>query len=215
MKKILLALMLLATPAWATDMPVKVAPVAGVPDPCTTSQCTGWYVGGGFAGNGTNADILGNGISGSVFAAGAIPFVNGGWQYWNGKLFLAAEVGVGDQLNIGGLTGNETGVLGYQEVQFGGTLSGILGTNSAPVTVPTVLSADLISLYVAMGVIERSFANGWETGAGAKFAIAPHLFLDIGYRYANYGVAAQAISPALTATYNNENLVRISVNYKF
>jgi opacity protein-like surface antigen len=183
---------------------------------CTIIQCTGFYAGGGFAGNGTNADILGSGLSGSVFGAGAIPFVDAGWQYWNSKLFIAAEVGVGNQLNMGGLNiNNENGVFAYQEIQIGGSLYGLFGAQTAPITVPQTLTADLIAPYVAMGIVERPFGNGWQTGAGAKFTIAPNTFLDIGYRYINYGSATVGVGAGAAAQFNAENLVRLSINYKF
>lgn len=188
--------------ARAADLAVKAPPLASS-SACLTSFCTGWYVGGGFSGNGTNADIVGNGLDNSVFAAGAIPYVNGGYQYWNGSLFAAFEAGVGDQINIATAASNETGVYAYQSIQFGGTISGIFGT-SAPVTPPSGLTADLISLYGEIGIAERQFATGLQTGAGAAFAMSPHILLKIGYRYVDYGTQAAG-----------ENLVYTAINYKF
>ena len=216
MKKLLLATVLLwPLAAQAADLSVK-SPVAAssVLGSCTTTACTGFYAGFGFAGNGTNADIIGSGLTGSVFAGGGIPFIDAGWQLWNGKYFIGAEVGGGYQINtpgsVNGMQSNETGYDFYQEVQVGGTLSSLFGSASAPVTIPTGLTADLIAPYVAIGADERSFGTGWRTGAGAKFALAPTMILDVGYRYINYGSASVG-----GLNFNAENLVFVKFDVPF
>lgn len=194
------------------QIPAPATPFLGTA--CTTTQCTGPYAGAWMAGNGTNADIVGSGLDGSVLAGGAVLGGDIGWQYWNGTMFFGVEAGIGDQVNIGsslnGIGANETGYFGYQEMQVGGTLAGLFGTSSAPITPPSALSADLITLYGALGIAERPFATGWQTGAGAKFALTPNIFLDIGYRYINYGAATQG-----ALNFNAENLVRLAVQYHF
>jgi opacity protein-like surface antigen len=197
MRKLLLitALVALAAPAHAADMALKVQPRAvAVKVPCTVFSCVNkFYVGGGMAGNGTNANILGNGIDGSVFAGGGIPFVDVGWMTWNGTFMLGAEVGAGYQINVAGGTingqsVNEQGYMAYQEFQLGGSLSGIINPGPAPVTSPTGLTADIMTPYISFGAEEHSFATGWRTGAGIKFVLPnSNLLLDIGYRYTNFG----------------------------
>lgn len=172
------------------------APAPPAKVPCTVTLCQNkWYIGGGMAGNGTNANIIGNGISGSVFAGGGIPFADAGWMTWNGVFLLGAEVGAGYQLNIAGgtLNGqnvNEQGYMAYQEFQVGGSLSTIFGNNSPPVVPPTGLTADIMAPYIAMGIEEHTFGTGWRTGAGIKFVLPnSNLILDLGYRYTNFGSA--------------------------
>lgn len=181
------------------QMAVKAPPVVATPV-CATSFCTGFYAGGGFDGNGTNADIIGSGLDNSVFGAGAVPSLQAGYQYWNGSVFIDGEAGIGYLVPSKGVTG--AGILAYQEMQLGGKLSGLLGT-SAPITVPSALSADLISLYVALGVAEMTGTNGLSSGAGAKFVLGPNALLDLGYRYIPFNNG------------KNDNLVRVRFSYIF
>lgn len=215
MKKLLLATaLLLPSLALAADLPTK-APSLLPAVTCTANSCTAWYLGAGIAGNGTNADILGGGITGSVFAGGGIPFADAGWQMWNGSVMLGAEVGGGYQLNTGsvanGVNTNETGYDFYQEVQFGGSLSTLFNIPST--TPPSGLTADIMAPYVAFGADERPWGTGWRTGAGIKFALPnTHAFLDIGYRYINYGSATIG-TPLNGITISNDNLVFVKFNY--
>jgi len=201
--------------AKAADMAVKAAPVSA--SACTPQQCIGFYAGAGFGGNGSNADILGSGLSGSVFAGGAVPFAMAGYQYWDGRYLFALEAGIGDQIDLGGVNvGNEAGVYAYQEMQFGGNLSALIAPSQGPVTPPTALIATMMAPYASIGIVERNFANGFSTGAGAKFVLSPNLFLDIGYRYINYGSATVNTGIAgAVAKFNAENLIKVAIGYKF
>jgi opacity protein-like surface antigen len=215
MRKLLLATIFLALAgsAQAADMATKAPPVAT--PLCSTTQCTTWYVGAGIAGNGTNADIIGNGLSGSVFAGGGLPFIDVGYQLWNNQTFLGIEAGAGYELNVGtainSVATTNTGYDLYQELQIGGNLSGIFGTPSA-VTAPTGLAAYTMAPYVAIGVDERPFGTGWRTGAGIKFCggAACPMIVDVGYRYVNYGTATQG-----GLTINADNLVFAKFDFPF
>jgi hypothetical protein len=90
-------LSMLAGAALAVDIQPKAAAPAPAPAPvCTQAAgCTGWYVYGGLGGTGSNVDILGSGLGGSVFANGAELIGGGGYQLWNGQFFLAFEGGGG------------------------------------------------------------------------------------------------------------------------
>ena len=82
MKKLFLALAAVLgalAPAAAADLTVKTKAVPFLTStPCTVAtattplSCSGFYIGGGISGQGTNADIVGNGINGSVFAGGMV-----------------------------------------------------------------------------------------------------------------------------------------------
>jgi len=205
--------LLISAPVMAADLALK-APSFTATGPCTPTSCTGLYVGGNLSGNGTNADIIGSGLSGSVFAGGGIPGVTGGYQFANGTYFAAAEAGIGWQINVGtavnGVPDNETGYFAYEIAKVGGQISGLLGTQ-ASATIPSALVSRLISPYVLVGAVERPFANGWATGAGATFDLSPTLFLDLRYMYVNYGAGASTGG----LTFNNENLVTVGLDYKF
>ena len=184
--------------------------------PCTPTSCSGFYVGAFMAGNGTNADIVGNGINGSVFAGGGIPGIDVGYQLANGTYFAAAEAAIGYQVSVatgvnsttGSAGGNESGIFAQEIFKVGGSLGSLLGTQN-PINVPSQLQAALISPYVLVGAVERPWANGWATGAGATFDLAPQMFLDIRYEYINYGVAGVG-----ALTFNSENLVTVGLNWK-
>jgi opacity protein-like surface antigen len=208
MKKYLISLGLLAmtVPAMAADLPVKAPPLIPV-STCTTAFCTGFYLGGGIDGSGTNADIIGGGLDNSVFGAGAFPTVDGGFQIWNGSWLLAAEASVGYSVpTTGDVT--STGWLATQEMQLGGKLSGLLGT-SQPITIPAAISADLIAPYVALGVGEEKGATAFESGAGAKFALGNNMMLDLGYRYLPFNSASGNVK------LNADNLIRLRFDYVF
>lgn len=207
------AIALLCGPALAADLsfPIKAAAVAA--NPCTVTSCSGWYVGVGLTGNGTNADIVGNGVNQSVFAAGGILDVHGGYQMWNGTYLFGAEVGIGNQFSNGpiGDFGSKS-LIGYEIVKFGGSLTQLFNTTAtttagqapAGVTVPSALANAYIAPYVAMGAIQRAGINQWATGAGAEFVLAQSWNLDLRYMYA----------PALNDI-ASMNLVTIGVNYHF
>ena len=194
--------------------PLVKAPVAPT---CAIAFCTGGYFGGGIDGNGTSADILGSGLNGSVFGAGAMPSVDIGYQYWNGSILLGGEAGVGYAMParsaVNGVDANpgQTGWLAYQEFQVGGQLSGLLGQGTQPsVTVPTALAPYLIAPYAVVGVAEQQGGStGMDVGAGVKFAFSPNLLLDLGYRH--YSLTTVS-GPVVT---KDDNLIRLRLNYVF
>ena len=56
-------------------------------------------MGGGLSGAGSNADIIGSGINGSVFAGGITPTLDAGYQYVNGNWLFGAEFDLGYTVN--------------------------------------------------------------------------------------------------------------------
>ena len=220
MRRILLVLAACLFATAANAQLVTKAPSLYSTGPCTPTSCTGFYVGGMMAGNGTNADIVGSGLSGSVFAGGGIPSIVAGYQFANGVYFAAAEVSIGWQIDVntntvasGAKVANttETGYMAFEGAKVGMQFAGILGSQSAPIGIPTALAARLISPYIIIGAVERPFANGWSTGAGATFDLSPTLFLDIRYMYINYGAGAVVNN----IMFPSENLVSVGLNYKF
>lgn len=211
----LIALILTApliTSALAADnLPAQSVPVA---IGCTPTSCSGPYLGGSLGGAGSNLDVIGSGLNNSVFAGGGLPMVQGGYQFANGTWFFAGEAGGGYQVStkatVGGVTGGENGFLFYEIVKVGGNLSSLLGNQSSPITVPASLTSALISGYFLTGAVERQFASGWATGAGAVVAISPHSFIDIKYMYVNYGPSSNG-----AVNFNSENLLIAGFNYKF
>lgn len=181
------------TTAHAADLAVKAPSGLFASTPCTPTSCSGWYVGFGLTGNGTNADIVGSGINGSIFAAGGALDLHGGYQFWNGQYFAALEGGIGYQFTNGGAPLSGSNVTGYEIVKLGIGLQSLFNTTTAttvpgqtdaPISIPAALSNALISPYIALGGIQTRGVSVWANGAGAEFVLASHYNLDLRYMYA-------------------------------
>lgn len=215
--------LLSGSPAKAADNTPAPAGVAAINQAlasgstCTPTSCTGFYAGFGLGGNGSNANIIGNGINGSVFAGGVLPFADAGYLYRQGNWLMGAELGAGYQLvsgvSVNGVGANENGFWSYQVVKAGGDVSALFG-GQAPITVPPQLANALISLYAQIGIAEHRFAGFWATGlasgAGALFDIGPHSFIDLSYMNIQYNAPAGAL-----LTPGPANIVKVGFNYKF
>lgn len=205
--------------ALAADLPAK-APAVAYANPCTVASaatplsCSGWYVGAGLAGQGSNADIIGSGINGSVFAGGMVPSVNGGYQYVQGNWLFGAELDVGYAINSNIAVGNFNGFRMTEFFKAGGNLAGIFGGQS-PVTIPASLANSVLGLYVGVGATQwnlpgNTWATGVVSGAGLLFDISPRLFGDIRYTYTNFDNARASG----LVTLKDDQAVRVSINYK-
>jgi opacity protein-like surface antigen len=204
-------LLLTAMPLSAADLAVK--PQAFSSSPCTPVSCSGFYAGGTFGGVGTNLDIIGSGVNGSVFAGGGIAAFDVGYQFTNTNWFLGIEAAAGYQFatnaSVNGLSGNAAGIFAYQIAKLGGNLSALIG-GAQPITVPPSLANAQIGLYGLTGAVEREFANGWATGAGGEFDIGPHSFVDLKYMHVQYGPSTHGL-----AHLSDENIVLVGLNYKW
>jgi hypothetical protein len=222
-KAIIVVLSVLASPAIAADLPVKAPAFATISDPCTVAtastplSCSGWYFGAGLAGEGSNADIIGSGIVGSVFAAGMTPTVDAGYLYAKGNWLFGAEFdagySVGTNATTNGVGNSFNGFRLTEDFKAGGNLSALLG-NAAPITIPPQLAAAVIGAYVHVGTTQwqlpGAWANGVVSGAGVLFDIGPRLFGDLRYTYTNFSAAR-----AGGLTINDDNSLMATISYKF
>jgi len=224
MKKLLLslALALLSTAAVAGDLATKAVNAYAAVAPCTVAttstplSCSGFYVGGGLSGQGSNADIIGSGINGSVFAGGIVPSADVGYQYMQGNWIFAAELDLGYAINsnisANALSTNVNGLRVTEFFKVGGNLSGMLGTQT-PITIPPSLANAVLGPYVGVGssqwLIGNSWASGASSGAGLLFDIGPRWFGDLRYTYTNFNSAK-----VNGITVQNDQSLRISINYK-
>lgn len=216
-----LGLVAIATSALAADLPVK-APKLAFADPCTVGSattplsCSGWYVGAGLAGQGSNADIIGGGINGSVFAGGITPTIDAGYLYAKGNWLFGAELdggyAVGSKASVNGVGNSFNGLRLTEDFKVGGNLSGLLGTQT-PITIPASLSNAVLGPYVHVGTTQwqlpGAWANGVVSGAGVLFDIGPRLFGDLRYTYTNFSAAR-----AGGLTINDDNSVMATISYK-
>lgn len=223
------ALSLIAAAAHAADLPAKAAPYRFASSPCqvaaaatattaaTPLSCSGFYFGAGLAGQGSNANIIGNGINGSVFAAGITPTFDAGYQYVQGNWMFGAELDIGYAVGTKAVVNNVgNGFNGFritEDFKVGGNLNAMFGTQ-APITIPPQLAASVLAPYAHVGTTQwqlpGAWANGIVSGAGVLFDISPHMFGDIRYTYTNFSAAR-----AGGVVINDDNSVMATINYKF
>lgn len=200
---------------FAADMAVKAQPA--LPS-CSPQQCSGFYVGANLTGVGSNIDILGGGVNGSLFAGGAMMGANVGYQFWNGKVFFAFEVS-GDYDTMGAASSNGRW-FASEVVKFGMGLQGLFGAATAPtsptqtpvsISVPASIMQALTSPYIQLGGAQRPGRSGWVTGAGMDFIIAQNWNLDLSYMHVTY--SDKSLAPDKVE--KSEDLAKLSLNYKF
>lgn len=204
----------LASPSVVTKTSTVAPCAAGTSS--TPLSCSGFYVGAGLAGEGSNANIIGNGIDGSVFAGGMTPTIDAGYQYMQGNWIFGAEFDIGYAVGTGAsVNGVGNGFNGFrltEDFQVGGNLSGLLGTQT-PITIPAQLANSVLGPYVHLGTTQwqlpGAWANGLVSGAGVKFDISPRLFGDLRYTYTNFSSAR-----AGGLTINDDNSLLVTINYK-
>jgi hypothetical protein len=229
MKKIMLAaaFSLASFAVHAADISTKAPSFLPASSPCqvatanTPLSCSGLYVGFGLAGEGSNADIVGNGINGSIFAAGMTPTIDLGYQYAKGNWLFAPEFDIGYAIGSGvsaanngvGSSGNVNGLRMTEIIKLGGNLAGLLGTQS-PITIPPQLAAAVIAPYVGTGATQWQLAGAWANGtigaAGILFDIGPQWFGDLRYTYTNFN-GARAGGLAI----NDDQSLMFTLNRKF
>lgn len=221
---IAIAAFALASPAGAADLAVKA--LLPTSTPCTVAtattplSCSGFYFGAGIAGEGSNANIIGSGIQGSVFAGGMTPTLDFGYQYAKGNWVFAAEFDVGYAIGsgvsasnaIGSVSANTNGIRLAEIIKLGGNLAGLLGTQT-PITIPPQLAAAVIAPYVGTGAAQWQLVNAWANGtvgaAGILFDIGPQWFGDLRYTYTSFnGARSQGIvisdDQSLMVTFNRK-----------
>ena len=208
-KRIALAAACLAALACA---PAKAADLSGMPvkalaaSACAPGACSGWYAGFGILGDGSNADVIGNGINGSVFSTGGALKLQGGYQLWNGPWFAAIEGGVGYEFTTNSsanvvinnrgsrFIGTELVKLGYNF--FPSTQSAVVSPSQSPV--PLIVPANLMAAttpYLTFGGLQRRGISEWVNGVGVQTIIAAGWSTDVKYLYApsQQGIPATSI----------------------
>lgn len=195
MKKLILAAALLASPAFAADLPVKAPLFASAPT-CTLNGCTGWHADFGVYNSGTGINVLN---LAELSSNGTSFNLGGGYQYFDGKYWLGGRVDVGYDLTNGGGFGIGN-LTGHQMVELGGNLFGAFGlqppqTNGFLTTLTSAVpTADI-------GVCEHGPAVGMCVGATLHYLLSNAVELDVGYINANYGTTN--VAPGTNITVDN------------
>lgn len=188
---------LLSSTAYAADVPLPLkSPFAAVV--CTPQNCSGFYAGFGVLGDGSNIDIVGNGVNGSVFSAGGVIKLQGGYQFWSGSFFAAIDGSVGYEFTTptsaaisatsaphgSKFVGMELVKLGYNFLSSPPQLANIVPSQSPiPILAPASILANSTP-YFTFGGMQRRGVSEWVNGAGVQTIIAAGWSTDIKYLYA-------------------------------
>lgn len=191
----LAAMAALSSYALAADVPLPVkSPLLKAV--CAPGNCSGWYAGFGVLGDGSNVDVVANGVNGSVFSTGGALKIQGGYQFWNGSWFAALDGAVGYEyttnvsagapvVGSGGsrFIGTELVKLGYNF--FPSNLQGSTSPSQAPtpISVPANLLASSTP-YVTFGGMQRRGRSEWVSGVGVQTVIAAGWSTDVKYLHA-------------------------------
>lgn len=179
----------------AADLPIKALALPPVAL-CTPQSCSGWYGGFGFSGNGTNMDIVGSGINGSVFAAGGAVMIHGGYQFWSGTWFAAVEGAAGYQFttNVSGgvpaVNGGGSKFVGQELIKLGYNFfpsTAVATTTPSQSPVSLLTPANLLSAstpYLVGGGCQNRGNNVWCNGVGIETVIAQSWTTSADYLYA-------------------------------
>lgn len=216
-------------PAKAADglIPVK-APGYTPASSCTPLNCSGWVVGIGAAGQGSNLNIIGGGIQNSVFAGGGAIGLVGGYQFWNGIWYIGPNVGLYYDLSPnsqvstpGGAVGTAPSVkyLFTEGIEVGMPIGALIGQTSQPIAILASLSQALLSPFAQFGAAERPWGTGWYVGAGATFLLASDpragaWLLKVDYKAIDYSGGTVSSSNVGSTKVGTENWVGFSLVHK-
>lgn len=205
-----LALLLFGADARAGSLTLK-APIAPTPA-CTLALCSGWFVGANLGNDGSNLNVVSNGLSG-VAATGLFIGGDGGYEFFNGQWYFsarafvdydytqkAAPVGPSDRLAYGAYVS-----AGYSLA----TLFGAASTGT-PITLPQQLLSSLMTPTIHVGTCRRHTQECLLSGAGVEALLATNWTLNADYFNFNYGASGGAGNGLKRA---NENEFLASVNY--
>lgn len=185
----------------ATDLAAQNTRANGTP--CDVASCNGGYAFVGVGGQGTNLDILGSGLSGSVFADGAEFTLGGGYELWNGKYFVAVEAGGGYSVPASGQAIAPSDRLdGYATIKAGIGISNLFGAVTSPTTFDA-LAANVISPYAIIGPRFKAGMTGVSTGAGLQYSLGNHWAVSVEAIHTNYNSTQGAIVT------NTDNLIQL------
>ena len=208
MKKILLALLALAAPAFAADLPVKARalPAFSFPTTCTLQGCTGWHVGFDVVNSGTGVNVLN---LGALNANGTFLGLDGGYQYFDGQYWLGAKVmasyNLANQGNVGGI-GN---LFAFEGVEVGGNLFAAFGL--APPQTSGFFSTITSAIPTAdIGACQHGKATGFCAGATLHYLL-PNTPIEAKLSYLNAQYGTTQITPI--SSIQSENMVLFGVTY--
>lgn len=219
MKKFLLVSLALIAgmiPAMAADLPAKALAQAPAVQPCASAgPCTGFTLGFHLEGAGSNADILGSGLNGSIFNDGVGLGVQAGYQFWNGQFFIAGEAGgtfyTGSNPALAAIAGLNTNWSADIVAKAGYGINGLFNSppaNTQPITPIQALNGAMLTPYFIVGERFRDHLNGFIAGAGIAYSLGGHSEVFVDYKHVTYnqntllGLVQIGQEQSVTAGYN-------------
>lgn len=232
MQKLFLATvysLLASWPVAAADLAVKPQALATPVDfgNCAQTMCTGPYIAFFIGGEGSNADIIGSGINGSIFNNG-VGFGPGvGYQFWNGNFFFAGEIdgtyyaGSNSGLNtvINAVGGNPKNYNWAVDVvgKLGYGLNGLFNSPPAaangPISPIQALNGAMVSPFFEVGGRMRDGLSGILAGAGIEYTLGGHSAVTVEYRHVTYNKGTDVSGVPINI--GSEQEVRAGYLYKF
>ncbi|MGA7810554.1 outer membrane protein [Bradyrhizobium sp.] len=226
MKRLLLsgaALIVLAVPAWAADLPAR--PYTKAPAytaPAVIYNWTGFYIGGHLGGAFADSNSLAG--SGGQFLGG----VQGGFDYQ-----FTSNLVTGIEAEYSWMSSNNTSltfpgptVITSRNDQLG-SVTGRLGYTWGPGLLYAkggYAFRDNPNIAVSAGGVPVAFAttgnhqDGWTVGAGLEYMFAPNWSAKAEYQYYNFGSTTFTGGPAPivgTRVRDDDHTVKVGVNYRF
>lgn len=212
MKKILMTTVavLIGGSAWAADLPVLKAPAAAAQP---YMWANGFYIGMGVSGSGTNFDVLGNGVNGSINANGTVIDGHISYKYYDGTRYAAITAGCGYDMTmnasaVGGLPNNH--LFCTEMVDLGGFLGSIVNISSSPL-LPDAFKGAVP--FVTVGAAQRMGSSGRLMGVGAVMPLQNAPNWVMGAKYFNVDYSNAQVSPI--DVMKTENYVGIFLERKF
>jgi hypothetical protein len=154
--------------AQAADLPVK-APIVAPVSPY--AWLNGFFIGAGVSGAGTNFDVLGNGINGSINANGTVIDGHVSAKFYNDTMYAAVTAGCGYDMTMnasaaGGLPSNH--LFCTELVDAGGFLPNLMNVSTS--VLPDFLKGAIP--FATVGMAQRMSKTGRVAGIGAIMPIA-------------------------------------------
>jgi outer membrane immunogenic protein len=222
------ALVCLAAPAFAADLPNRKSEPVYTPPPPPAFTWTGVYLGGqvGYQWGTSTPDVYaGGGFVGSLPGNTNSGVVGGGHVGYNlqvSQFVFGLEGDVDGSSNSGG---NATGVVAYttrepieasirgrvgyawDRILFYGTGGGAFG--------------DFHNTYAGPGGVDSIWDSrvGWTAGGGVEYAITDNWSVRAEYRYTDFGRVSDPLVASLggdtATTHLTDNRVQVGFSYKF
>jgi hypothetical protein len=171
------------------------------PGNCTPQNCIGITAGFNVEGAGTNFDVLGQGLNGSINSAGFGFGAQFGYQYWDSKYYLSGRLYLDyDTIPSAVPGGFNTGYVHTMEVACIG--ANLFGSTAAPPVPPASFPQSLLNQLtapcLALGLDQRwGHHQGTVAGGKLQYVLASDAVLDLGYYHVNYndnGTVATGVS---------------------